>query len=63
MNWVKIVSLSSDSLPKDVMDKLVNAVCPEEGKEKCLQWELHDNGRLDLYVEDICSSSSHCTKR
>lgn len=35
------------------MTKSLLAVCPDEGKEKCLQWELHDDGRLDLYWEDV----------
>ena len=29
--------------------KSLLAACPDEGKEECLQWELHDDGRLDLY--------------
>jgi hypothetical protein len=33
--------------------KSLLAVCPDEGKEKYLQWELHDDGRLDLYWEDV----------
>ena len=47
----KILSLSYDSLTKDQMDTLKEAVCPAKGDEKMLQWEFHDDGRLELYEE------------
>jgi hypothetical protein len=37
-SWKKVVTLSpSDTVTKKV-DKLVNAVCSDKGKENALQW-------------------------
>ena len=49
IKWTKILMLSPDFLPKEEIDKLAGAVCPtDERKAKALQWERHDDGRLEL---------------
>jgi hypothetical protein len=51
MKMRKIISLSSPPIPKDQLDRLIEAVCPEEGDARGLKWELNEDGILDLYTE------------
>jgi hypothetical protein len=48
----KVLSLSSPPLQHDQLDRLIEAVCPEEGDARGLEWSVNDDGELDLYVED-----------
>jgi hypothetical protein len=47
----KVTSFSSPPVPKDLLDKLISAVIPEEGDERSLEWSLNDDGVLDLCTE------------
>jgi hypothetical protein len=35
------------------LNRLIEAICPEEGDARGLEWSLNDDGTLDLYVEKI----------
>jgi hypothetical protein len=51
MKMKKVLSLSSPPIPRDQLDRLIEAVCPEEGDARGLEWALNDDGSLDLYTE------------
>jgi hypothetical protein len=51
MEMNKVLSLSSPPIPRDQLDRLIEAVCPEEGDARGLEWALNDDGSLDLFTE------------
>ena len=49
----KVITLSSPPLPRDQLDKLIEAVCPPDGESNYLEWPVNDSGELDLFEETL----------